>query len=290
MAGNDSFHAVSFRHVLKVLLWGVFFFTAGFCHAQTPSIDFKLDSSVLSEIFESPLNWDPVPEEVILNGKPEFRVKFKTRVPFPELKAYYISLLSQNQWIYYPAREMIPVFSGLTNQQLVFMKKTLLLMIEYMPGEKDNYLLVNLVEGFPLMLPDRDKIKPFLIEGIPFPNCEPLLQYYSIKRIQGEEMAINTFKTNASPDFMILYFDKEIMKCGWQRTPALEMIRGELFKMPMFEQKDILQKLQIYKKGDTFLFFFASFSPETSGTLFGYFYKSFLSPVLSSAGLSYDAP
>ena len=233
-----------------------------------------LDFSSLDQVFTNPPGTDPVLEEIILNGSPQIRMTFKTGIPFPELEKYYTLLLTPKNWGFFPLDKLflIPFMSGRTDQMFFFRGKEILLFSLLNTG-REKALIITFMEEFPCLTPKNGEIGKWLVEGIPFPESLPVLQFEVRQSNAPGKNALLAFKTNSSADFILSYFEREILRKGWESSAMFDLFSQELrmFHIPGLDS--VFKKIRFYRKQNRTLFFYASQNPSVPGTLFGYFYK-----------------
>ncbi len=261
----DQEHPMTFlqKRILLPVLWGLF------CLPLQ-----ALDFSSLQEVFANPPGTEPVLEEIILNGSPQIRMTFRTGAPFNELKKYYTLLLTPKNWGFFPLDNLFltPLMTGRTDQMLFFRGKEILLFSLINTG-KEKALMITFMEEFPCLTPKNREISKWLVEGIPFPDALPVLQFEVKQSNAPGENALLAFKTPSSADFILSYFEREILRKGWESSKMFDLFSQELrmFNIPGLDS--VFKKIRFYRKQNRTLFFYASQNPSVPGTLFGYFYK-----------------
>lgn len=251
------------KHILLPVVLGLFYLPLR-----------ALDLSSLNEVFANPPGTDPVLEEIILNGSPQIRMTFKTGIPFPELKKYYTLLLTPENWGLFPLDHpfLTPFMTGRTDQMLFFRGKEILL-ISLLNTGSEKALMITFMEEFPCLTPKKGELEKWLVEGIHFPEALPVLQFEVRQSNAPGKNALLAFKTNSSADFILRYFEREILKKGWESSEMFDLFSQELqmFNIPGLDS--VFKKIRFYRKQNRTLFFYASQNPSVPGTLFGYFYR-----------------
>lgn len=234
-----------------------------------------MDLSSLREVFEYPLGTDPVMEEIVLNGSPQLRLTFKTRIPFSELGTYYSLLLKSKAWSRFPLENLFmnPFMIGKT-EQMLFIRGREILLFSLVDTESENWLMITFMEGFPLLAPQREDISKWQVDGISFPDALPVLQFEIKQSGNPEKSGLIAYSTNSSPDFILDYFEREILGKGWKTSEMFSLFGEELARFNIPGIDSAFKKVRFYRKQDRTLFFYASQNTSGPGSLFGYYYKS----------------